>query len=330
MRLTYLQERLATGSLPLLVAFLIASALWWLPSADTAAATTGGLWDGVPGLLTPFGGRLAGYILLLLALLLLGAVTVHHAVIRVHSTFYLTLFLLLAAVAQPHTLQGGSVSACCLAATFYFLFRTYQGVEPVGDVFRGFFFYGLATLAVPPLLLLLPVLLLMQTGFHHLSPRTLCAALIGALLPYWFLGGYAYTIGEWDLLLRQLAAVVRFSPTDYSTLTPPAIATLALTLLLTLWSIIHYARNSFLDKIRTRTCIYYILSTEALLWVLLAFQPVLYPSLAAPLTACASLLVGHYFAVTRDRRSGIGLLVTLALIAALYLLDVWTQLYSSF
>ena len=98
MRLTYLQERLATGSLPLLVAFLIASALWWLPSADTAAATTGGLWDGVPGLLTPFGGRLAGYILLLLALLLLGAVTVHHAVIRVHSTFYLMLFLLLAAV----------------------------------------------------------------------------------------------------------------------------------------------------------------------------------------------------------------------------------------
>ena len=238
--------------------------------------------------------------------------------------------LLLAAVAQPHTLQGGSVSACCLAATFYFLFRTYQGVEPVGDVFRGFFFYGLATLAVPPLLLLLPVLLLMQTGFHHLSPRTLCAALIGALLPYWFLGGYAWTIGEGDLLLRQLAAVVRFSPTDYGTLTPPAIATLALTLLLTLWSIIHYARNSFLDKIRTRTCIYYILSTEALLWVLLAFQPVLYPSLAAPLTACASLLAGHYFAVTRDRRSGIGLLVTLALIAALYLLDVWTQLYSSF
>ena len=51
MRLTYLQERLATGSLPLLVAFLIASALWWLPSADTAAATTGGLWDSVPGLL---------------------------------------------------------------------------------------------------------------------------------------------------------------------------------------------------------------------------------------------------------------------------------------
>ena len=151
MRLTYLQERLATGSLPLLVAFLIASALWWLPSADTAAATTGGLWDSVPGLLTPFGGRLAGYILLLLALLLLGAVTVHHAVIRVHSTFYLTLFLLLAAVAQPHTLQGGSVSACCLAATFYFLFRTYQGVEPVGDVIRGFFFYGLATLAVHPL-----------------------------------------------------------------------------------------------------------------------------------------------------------------------------------
>ena len=170
----------------------------------------------------------------------------------------------------------------------------------------------------------------MQTGFHHLSPRTLCAALIGALLPYWFLGGYACTIGEGELLLRQLAAVVRFSPTDYGTLTTPAIATLALTLLLTLWSIIHYTRNSFLDKIRTRTCIYYILSTEALLWVLLAFQPVLYPSLVAPLTACASLLAGHYFAVTRDRRSGIGLLVTLALIAALYLLDVWTQLYSSF
>ena len=255
------------------------------------------------------------------------------ALIRVYSMAVPSAYIALTCAAtlpNPSVTNAGAGLFCTLAVAV--LLRCYQDRLSTGHTFYAFASLGVASLFQVQMLYFVPLFwLLLAIPLRAMGWRTAMASVLGVCLPYWLMVPITmYTCGLEALAdhLSQLAAAGRVC--DFGTLSANQVATFAFTSALLATGAIHYHRQRIDDKIRTRTCIYYILSTEALLWVLLAFQPVLYPSLAAPLTACASLLSGHYFAVTRDRRSGIGLLVTLALIAALYLLDVWTQLYSSF
>ena len=55
------------------------------------------------------------------------------------------------------------------------------------------------------------------------------------------------------------------------------------------------------------------------------------PQLGAParfpaLKFYSSLLAGHYFAVNRDRRSLVALIVVLVVLSAFYVFNLWTQL----
>ena len=202
----YFQDRMATGSLPLLVAVVLATAFWWLlPGLAPDGADWG---SGVAGGWPSYARRLAAYVLQAGVLCLLAWLTVRHALIRVTATCHLTLYALLAACLLPHTLQAGGVVGCCLLAMLLSLFHTYQHVDPVGLVCQGFFFFGLGTLAFPPMLLLLPFLLVMQAWFHNVTWRTFFAALIGAALPYWLMLGYACAVGDMEVFYAPLRAAV--------------------------------------------------------------------------------------------------------------------------
>lgn len=320
----YFQDRMATGSLPLLVAVVFATAFWWLlPGLAPDGADWG---SGVAGGWPSYARRLAAYVLQAGVLCLLAWLTVRHALIRVTATCHLSLYALLAACLLPHTLQAGGVVSCCLLAMLLSLFHTYQHVDPVGLVCQGFFFFGLGTLAFPPMLLLLPFLLVMQAWFHNVTWRTFFAALIGAALPHWLMLGYACAVGDMEVFYAPLRAAVRFLPVSYACLTPVHWANLGVLAALTLWSCVLYAGSSYADKIRTRIQLYYVMTVEALCLLFLFLQPQHYAALLGAMLPCSSLLAGHYFAVNRDRRSLVALIVVLVVLSALYVFNLWTQL----
>ena len=319
------QDRLATGSLTLFVAGLI-SAIFWLLLPAYEPLSTDTLPNYLPAFLNGIYIRsLCGYALLLLSGILLWGFTVHHALIRVHSTFYLSFFLMVSACMLPHTLNTGNVLACCLTASFFFLFHTYQGIEPTGTIFQGFLFYGIATLLFPSLMLLFPFLFIMQTWFHRPTPRTFFAMLTGTLLPYWFLLGYAFWNETPEVFTHPFITMVQFTPIDYTHIGLAGGINLTILVGLNLGCIILYTGNSYLDKIRTRTCMHYILAMATLLLLFILLQPQHYTTLLAPLVLCCSLPMGQYLAVTRTRKSLIFGIIVLILMSFLYIFNLWTQ-----
>ncbi len=322
----YFQARMATGSFPLLVAIVLATASWWLVPgiAPDRAEWGSGVVGGWPVLVR----WLAGYASQAVVVCLLAWLTVRCVLIRTTFTCHLSFYVLLAACMLPHTLQAGTVLECCLLGMFLSLFHTYQRVEPVGLVFQGFFFFGLGTMAFPPVLLLLPFLLLMQTWFHNMTWRTFFAALIGTALPYWLALGYACAVGDMDVACAPLHAAFDFRHLTYAAFTPVHWVNLGTLVVLTLWCCVFYAGSSYADKIRTRIQLYYVMMFEVLCLLLLLLQPQHYVALLSAMLPCSSLLVGHYFAVGHDRRSFVSSIVVLVVMLALYVFNLWTQLSS--
>ena len=322
-------DRLATGKLPLLVCVVAASAYWWLVPVEASAPEPGSLWGRLLAFLPAGVCAAAGYVLSALGIILLAVLTVSHALIRVQSTFYMGLYALLSACLLPHVVQAGQVWACCLALMFLSLFHTYQRVEPVDDVFRGFFFYGVGVLFFPQGVWLLPFLLGMQAWFHNVTLRTFFAALLGACLPAWFLLAYAYGLDDMELLRHTLGRAVDFKAIDYAGVGPARWAGLGVVVALTLWCCVCYAGRSYQDKIRTRLFLYYVMTVEAICLLFFFLQPQHYDMLVGGgVVPCCSLLAGQYFAVNRDRRAFVASVVTLVLLAALYAFNLWIRLFS--
>ena len=322
-------DKLATGKLPLLVCVVAASAYWWLVPVAASAHEPGSLWGRLLAFLPAGVCAAAGYVLSALGIILLAVLTVSHALIRVQSTFYMGLYALLSACLLPHVVQAGQVWACCLALMFLSLFHTYQRVEPVDDVFRGFFFYGVGVLFFPQGVWLLPFLLGMQAWFHNVTLRTFFAALLGACLPAWFLLAYAYGLDDMELLRHTLGRAVDFKAIDYAGVGPVRWAGLGVVVALTLWCCVCYAGRSYQDKIRTRLFLYYVMTIEAICLLFFFLQPQHYDMLVGGgVVPCSSLLAGQYFAVNRDRRAFVASVVTLVLLAALYAFNLWIRLFS--
>lgn len=330
MKSKYFQDKLATGSIPLLVAILIAS-LYWLLTPASESPSGNGLWNLIqqtcPGIYLQ---NFIGYGLLILSTALYAGLTVHHAVIRVYSTAYLSLFLLISACMLPHTLLVSTVLSCCMLGLFFFLFHTYQRIEPVEIIFQGFLFYGISTLLYPPLLWFLPFLLCLQGWFYHITLRTFFATLIGTGLPYWFLLAYAYCTGKMYLFYEPFLTAINFQPINYQSIGWLKGINLLILIGLSIWSCLNYAQSSYLDKIRTRTFIYFTATTEALHLLFLSLQPQHYNAFLCPIILCTSLLTGQYLAVNRNKRSFISFIVILVLLIILYILNLWTLLYSFF
>ncbi len=322
---------MATRTFPLFVAGLIA-VLFWLfgPSPDfpqIASVWWESLLSEIPGGWFNF-SCVAGLVVGLISIVLLRLLTIRHSLIRIYSTFYLTIYVLLSACCLPHRLEAGLLLTCCLLAAIYFFFCSFHSHEPIMQNFQGFFFFGLGSLLLIQLLWLLPFFFCLQARLHMFSLRSFLAALVGVFLPYWFLLGYVAlttdVVSFFSLFLEELLTFYPFVYTDV-----PLLHWLALAFILVfgLWIYTQYSVQSFQDKIRTRTFIYYLMTVEALLFILAVVQVGYIAILLSPLIALTSILTGHYFAVTRNRGSLISGIVMFVFLVLLFIYEsLWMQL----
>ena len=103
-----------------------------------------------------------------------------------HSTFPITLLFMGCAINPQLALcKDGILTLLLTTAAIGIVLYTYRKRHAMGSYFMAFALMGVASLFVPQMLYLIPVLLLCCQFMQSLHLRSALAALLGVLLPYW-------------------------------------------------------------------------------------------------------------------------------------------------
>lgn len=302
-----LRHRLTTGTMTLPVTATLAALTWLLPpSLSGEAATDVRLWW-------------AG--LLLTAVITYGWVECNNrnTLLRVRSRMVGSTYLLLT-IACPalHQASWSSLPALTLLPAYFALFATYGRPQAVGSSFHVFLMVGIASLCYMPLLLLsLPFLFSLAVQMRSLTGRTFGAALLGLLLPYWMVLGYALFTDRLAEYADHLLSSWQYAPPVLSDAPEWAIGTCLAVSFLGLLSACHYVRTAYNDKIRTRMFFYAIISVEVILIAGCALAPRHYQILLPMLLVNSSPLLAHHFTLARGRGAGIWFYLSMLLLAGL-------------
>ncbi|MBQ7472092.1 MAG: hypothetical protein IJS97_06675 [Prevotella sp.] len=230
----------------------------------------------------------------------------------------------MATFALPGNLVSDIVQPCFIAS-FLFFFNAYQDKFSPGWVFFSFLFIGIASIFFVPMLFYLPLLwILLGANVLALSLRNFCASLLGILLPFWVVGSYALyadrlsEFGDYCLTIGSLGPLF-----DYSQIALPQIISFAFVVVLLLTGTVHFLRNSYRDKIRTRM-IYESLITIGLFTVLFILaQPQHYNTLMRVLIVVTSPLIAHFIALTETRITNIATIVIMVVTFLITFCNRW-------
>lgn len=213
----------------------------------------------------------------------------------------------------------------CMASCYMILFNCYQDKRSQGRMFYAFMFIGIASLFFIQILFVVPVLwLLSAVNLMAFNSRSLFASLLGLMLPYWFWGGYSVFTGDFAAIVQHLSAITCFMPlSDYAVPDIRLVISFAYVTLVSIIGVVHFLRNSYKDKIRTRMLYELIISFNAALFLFAILQPQHIKPLLAMMIINASVLVGHFITLTRTRLTNVMFILLLVTMAALTVYNTW-------
>lgn len=259
-----------------------------------------------------------------------------NALIRIYSRMvscsYIALNVMLTPVyadyqpSEPWTCIPGiiicDIVQLCLIAAYLIIFNAYQNKRSQGHAFYAFLLIGIAGLFFVQILFFVPLLwLLMARNMMAFSPKIFAASLLGTALPYWFAAAYCAVTGDITPLADHFTDMIRLcSVAELSTavgdMPVNTLVSLAFILLLTITGMVHFVRNSYKDKIRTRMIYEMLMSISVFAIALLLWQPQHTLMLTSVLTIGASVLIGHFIALTSTRITNVAfILITITAIA---------------
>lgn len=323
-----LRNRIAASTLTLPVTSLITVATWLLPFLNEADAGQGNsLWAGL---------AFAAIITYLLA-----EWNNRNALLRVRSRMVSSTYLMLLAVCPVlHPLSYSMLPELCLILSYFALFTTYGNPHARGGTFHAFFFISLGSLCYAPLLLLAPAFLLaMAIQLRSLTGRTFGTAVLGLILPYWLMTGYALwdaqpeSLGNrlaklwswqdpaWDFIQTGDASVFQALPFWF-------IGTSGTVAFLSIIAIVHYLRTAYNDKIRTRMLFYILITNEVLILAACCLLPTHHQTLLRLLLLNSSPIIAHHLTLSRGRSAEIWFWLCLTLLMVLAItnhLDLWNN-----
>lgn len=253
-----------------------------------------------------------------------------NALIRVYSRMVSCSFLVVTTMASFMFTQTSvwAMQLCVIAACIALL-KSYQDKRAQGMVFYAFALIGVASTQFVQMLFFVPILwLLMAVNLMSFSLRSMAASVIGLMSPYWFLAGYYAYNDNLASLADHFTAIARFAPLfqyDMTDIRP--VVTLAFITILVITGSVHFLRNSYKDKIRTRMIyeMFISLSVATILFIIL--QPQHAVQLAAILVVNASVLIGHFIALTHTRFTNIAFVAMLVGALALTLYNLYGLAY---
>lgn len=252
------------------------------------------------------------------------------ALLRIRSRMIATVWVVgISLMSFTHVFSDGWIAALAMAGSHYAMFLTYQQHQPVVHIFHSFLLLSIASLAIPQLLILVPLYYWYLLVFlRALTWRGFWAGIVGMVLPMCFVLGWSILCDDFNFLfswINELITTDIFVAEDYAwMLTYQNTETLvfALVSLLSLVGIVHYLRNYYNDKIRTRMYLYIYVIQTVVCWLMILLSPDLYHHLAPVLMLGASTMIAHFFAQTRSIVSNLFFCLTLLIILALFTLNL--------
>ena len=307
---------------------MITAGRWTLPVAILISAICQVATD----FLLPESKEPSSWVNRLLSLLLCGAtgyflIVLNNtfALIRMRASVQTAIYFLLVTVCPTlHQLHAGNVAAAALLSSFFFLFGSYQLMQPSGMLFHTFVCLGVGSLLFPPLIYLVPMYWIGSYMFQSLTLRSFFASLVGLLLPYWFLFGYVAWQQQWSLF-AELAAKWLPSGESLQVLQPWETGTLSYLALLFAVSAAHCLLASLDDKLRTRAYLQFLILLNVVLFAGVFFFPTYCACWIALLLIGVSILAGHLFVLTHSKSSNLFFLCALIGLVLLFIYNIWQQ-----
>lgn len=241
----------------------------------------------------------------------------------VQTSFYL---LLIAACPVIQYLSAGDLTALAFVIALYALFNAFQAAKPSGYLFHTFLFIGLSSLVFPPITLLSPILLVGAFNFQALTLRSLFAAILGWSMPYWFLFGHAFYYDTMELFYQPFRDLITFYPIDFDHFHVWEIAMLGFAFVLFLTSSIHCFAKGYMDRIRTRVHLRFLILLTFCIFIFILLQPIHCTTLLPLLFTGVSILTCHMFVLTKSRITNIFFICTGITLILLFCFNIWTLL----
>ena len=244
--------------------------------------------------------------LLALSVYLMAEMNNRNTLLRIRSRMVSCSFVMLVSMSILN-LQDRNVAAVlfCFIAFLFLICYTCQNSSAVGIVFSAFLFIGWASIFWVHLLLMVPILLfLVFRPMYGMSGRTLSAAIMGTLLPYWLGTLYLIYIDDFEPLLNHVASLADFSYLfNYKGVTLGMVINFSVIVISMFIGMVHFMQNSFRDKIRVRLLYRLLIFLSLIITVLIAIAPVMSNYLLPMLAVTVSPLIAHFFTFTSSRIS---------------------------
>lgn len=256
------------------------------------------------------------------------------ALLRIRSNMITSVWLMgISLMTFTHAQSSGWMAALAMAGSYYAMFLTYQQHEPVIHVFHSFLLLGLASLAVPQLLVFVPLYYWYLLVFMRcLTWRTFWAGITGLLLPMSFILGWSIATQDYSFMFNRINCFLStrlLHAEDYAWMLSFQSAealSFAFLSLLTLIGLVHYLRNYYNDKIRTRMFLYIHVIQTVASWLVILCVPNTIHTMAPVFMLGASTLVAHFFALTGSILSNLFFCLTIIITIFLLVINLglWT------
>lgn len=216
----------------------------------------------------------------------------------------------------------------CFVLHLIFLFQSYQDKQSMGSVFFAFAMLGIASLFFIQALFLVPLTwFLMMTRIMSMTWRGFFASIMGLIAPYWFVTGLLVYQGKAEMLLSHIQGITAFQEPRLANM-PPAtlLAGLIFVVLMGIIGGIHFLRNSYLDKIRTRMVYEALIILFVCLVIFVVLQPQHAAILAPLLITVVSPLIAHYITFTKTFITNVSFILILLVTGLLVITNLWLPL----
>lgn len=265
-------------------------------------------------------------ILLAVSTLLMMEFNNANALIRIYSRMVSCSFLALSVIDSTllSSIKGG-VFQLFFILFLLFLFRAYQDKKAHGYIYYAFLSLSISSLCFVQVLFLVPFLwVLLFTNVLAGSIKNLSASILGLLTPYWLALGYSLYSNNIGPLFNHFAVLSQFEePFNMALLSNNSLLILSFLSLLSLTGIIHFLRNSFLDKIKTRMIYEALIALNIIIFVFIVLQPQHYSYLIRLFIITVSPLIAHFVALTRTKITNITFIVFSLITLIITIYSLW-------
>ena len=265
-------------------------------------------------------------ILLAVSTLLMMEFNNANALIRIYSRMVSCSFLALSVIDSTllSSIKGGAFQLFFILFLL-FLFRAYQDKKAHGYIYYAFLSLSISSLCFVQVLFIVPFLwVLLFTTVLAGSIKNLSASILGLLTPYWLALGYSLYSNNIDPLFNHFSVLSQFEePFNMALLSNNSLLILSFLSLLSLTGIIHFLRNSFLDKIKTRMIYEALIALNIIIFVVIVLQPQHYSYLIRLFIITVSPLIAHFVALTRTKITNIAFIVFSLITLIITIYSLW-------